>query len=105
MCNSCGDDDHVVKEEVPEGWVRGYDNWKKVLKNLRPETIIRPDEKDRSRSDDLAWIAPIDAIDLKDDQQIDSKLLLECTQREPRKAVRREGSSLLPACCSLTKRN
>tara|TARA_R100001510_G_C7656430_1_gene216415 strand:- start:225 stop:779 length:555 start_codon:yes stop_codon:yes gene_type:complete len=74
MCNSCGDDTHVVKEEFSSDvWVKGYDNWKKVLKNLRPETIIRPDEKDRSRSDDLSWIAPIDAVDLKDEQDVRTK--------------------------------
>lgn len=75
MCNSCGDENHIVKEdeEIPEGWVKGYDNWQRVLKNLRPETIIRPDEKDRSRSDDIAWIAPVDAVDLKDEQDVDVK--------------------------------
>ena len=59
MCNSCGDENHIVKEdeEIPEGWVKGYDNWQRVLKNLRPETIIRPDEKDRSRSDDIASVS------------------------------------------------
>ena len=50
MRNACGDDTHVVKEdEIPEGWVKGYDNWKRILKDLRPETIIRPDSRDSRR--------------------------------------------------------
>ena len=48
-------------------------NWKDILKNLRPETLVRPDEEDRTRSDNVAWLAPMDAVMPTQDTETSTK--------------------------------
>tara|TARA_R100000458_G_C8278177_1_gene254066 strand:+ start:4788 stop:5309 length:522 start_codon:yes stop_codon:yes gene_type:complete len=37
-------------------------DWKEILKDLKPETLVRPDEEDRTRSMNQQWVAPVEMV-------------------------------------------